>query len=150
VDNTDKIFGDVMSRVRFLQIFWMMHVGNDTTEESNRAIKRRKKVHGVIEYIENQFQEKKKIALYPCCTNFSSKTAPILAPWGFKIPSQPGCGNFSKRDDRKGLTTAHHKTQVHTECYTRDSPGQILRNNLSNRKCNLGFGMSVVCIGQVH
>jgi hypothetical protein len=42
-------FGDVMSRVRFLQIFWMMHVGNDTTEECNRAIKRTKKVPGVIE-----------------------------------------------------------------------------------------------------
>jgi hypothetical protein len=50
-------FGDVMSRVPFLQIFWMMHVGNDTTKESNRAIKRTKKVHGVIEYIEKQFQK---------------------------------------------------------------------------------------------
>jgi hypothetical protein len=29
----------------------MMHVGNNTTEESDRAIKRTKKVHGVIEYI---------------------------------------------------------------------------------------------------
>jgi hypothetical protein len=47
-----KFFGDVMSRVRFLQIFWMMHVGNDTTKESSRAIKRTKKIHGVIEYIE--------------------------------------------------------------------------------------------------
>jgi hypothetical protein len=44
-----------MSRVRFLQIFWMMHVGNYTTEESNRAIKGTKKVHGVIEYIEKHF-----------------------------------------------------------------------------------------------
>jgi hypothetical protein len=46
-----------MSRVRFLQIFWMMHVGNDTTKESIRAIKRTKKVHGVIEYIEKLFQK---------------------------------------------------------------------------------------------
>jgi hypothetical protein len=46
-----------MSRVHFLQIFWMTHVGNDTTEESNRAIKRKKKVHRVIEYIEKQFQK---------------------------------------------------------------------------------------------
>jgi hypothetical protein len=46
-----------MSRVRFLQIFWKMHVGNDTTEDSNRANKRTKKVHGVIEYIEKQFQK---------------------------------------------------------------------------------------------
>jgi hypothetical protein len=45
-------FGDVMSRDRFQQIFWMMHVGNDTTEESSQAIKKTKKVHGVIEYIE--------------------------------------------------------------------------------------------------
>jgi hypothetical protein len=35
----------------------MMHVGNNTTEESNRAIKRTMKVHGVIEYIEKQFQK---------------------------------------------------------------------------------------------
>jgi hypothetical protein len=49
------IFGDLMSRVRFLQIFWMMHVGNDTTEESNRAIKKTKKVHGVIETVSEIF-----------------------------------------------------------------------------------------------
>jgi hypothetical protein len=35
----------------------MMHVGNDTTEESNWAIKITKKVHGVTEYIEKQFQK---------------------------------------------------------------------------------------------
>jgi hypothetical protein len=35
----------------------MMHVENDTAEESNRAIKRTKKVQGVIEYIEKQFQK---------------------------------------------------------------------------------------------
>jgi hypothetical protein len=34
----------------------MMYVGN-TTEESNRAIKRAKKVDGVIEYTEKQFQK---------------------------------------------------------------------------------------------
>jgi hypothetical protein len=38
-------FSDVMSRVPFLQIFWMMHVGNNITEECTRAIKRTKKVH---------------------------------------------------------------------------------------------------------
>jgi hypothetical protein len=46
-----------MSRVRFLQIFWMMHVGNDTIEESNRAIKRTKKVLGAIEHIEKEVQK---------------------------------------------------------------------------------------------
>jgi hypothetical protein len=46
-----------MSRVRFLQIFWMMHVGNDTTEESNQAIKGTKKVHMMIECIEKEFQK---------------------------------------------------------------------------------------------
>jgi hypothetical protein len=35
----------------------MVHVGKYTTEESNWAIKRTKKVHGVIEYIEKQFQK---------------------------------------------------------------------------------------------
>jgi hypothetical protein len=35
-----QFFGDVMFRVRFLQIFCLRHVGNDTTEESNQAIKR--------------------------------------------------------------------------------------------------------------
>jgi hypothetical protein len=34
----------------------MMHVGNDTTEESNWANKRTKKVHGMIENIQKQFQ----------------------------------------------------------------------------------------------
>jgi hypothetical protein len=51
-----KVFGDVMSRVRFLQIFWMMQMGNDTTEESNRAIKKTKKIHGMIEYTETIFR----------------------------------------------------------------------------------------------
>jgi hypothetical protein len=36
-------FGDVMSRVRILQIFWMMHVGNNTTEESSRSSKEQRK-----------------------------------------------------------------------------------------------------------
>jgi hypothetical protein len=52
-----QFFGDVLYRVHFLQIFWMMHMGNNTTEESNWAIKRTKKVHRVIEYIEKQFQK---------------------------------------------------------------------------------------------
>jgi hypothetical protein len=72
-----------MSRVRFLQIFWMMYVGNDTTEESNQAVKRTKKVHGVIEYTEKQFE---KYTVCDCCTNFSSKTARLVALRGFKIP----------------------------------------------------------------
>jgi hypothetical protein len=94
--------GDVISRVHFLQILRMMHMGNDTTEESSQAIKRTKKVHGVIEYIEKQFQ--KYFSLYVLVApNFSSKTARLVALWGFKIPSQPGCGNFSKRDDWKGF-----------------------------------------------
>jgi hypothetical protein len=32
--------------------------GNDTTDESNRAIRRTKKVYGVIEHTEKQFQKK--------------------------------------------------------------------------------------------
>jgi hypothetical protein len=52
-----QFFSDAMSRVRFLQIFWMLHAGNDTTKESIRTIKRTKKVHRVIEYIEQQFQK---------------------------------------------------------------------------------------------
>jgi hypothetical protein len=31
--------------------------GSDTTEESRRAIRRTKKVHGVIEHVEKQFQK---------------------------------------------------------------------------------------------
>jgi hypothetical protein len=42
-------------------------------------------------------------ALCPYCTNFLSRTARLVALREFKIPSQPGCGNFSKRNDRKGL-----------------------------------------------
>jgi glutaminase len=80
----------------------MMHVGNNTTEETNQAIKRTKKVHGVIEYIEKQFQ-KYFFTLCPCCTNSLSKTAHLLALGGYKIPSQRVCRNFSKRDNRKGL-----------------------------------------------
>jgi hypothetical protein len=45
-----------LMRDRFLQIFLMMYVGNDTTKEINRAIKRTKKLHRVIEHIEKQFQ----------------------------------------------------------------------------------------------
>jgi hypothetical protein len=73
-----KFFGDVMSTVCFLQIFWMMHVGNDTTEESSWAIKRTKKVHRVVEYIEKQFQ-KYFFTLCSCCTIFSSRTAHLVA-----------------------------------------------------------------------
>jgi hypothetical protein len=51
-----KFFGDVISRDRFLQIFLVMCVRNDTTEERSRAIKRTK-VCGIIEHIEKQFQK---------------------------------------------------------------------------------------------
>jgi hypothetical protein len=50
-------FGDIMSRDHLLQIIWMMHVGSDTTQESNQAIERIKNVHGVIEHIQKQFQK---------------------------------------------------------------------------------------------
>jgi hypothetical protein len=90
-----------MSRVRFLQIFWMMHVRNDTTKESNRAIKRTESTRGDRTYRETVSEI--FFILCPCCTKFFSKTACLVALWGFKIPSQPGCGNVSKRDDRKGL-----------------------------------------------
>jgi hypothetical protein len=33
----------------------MMHMGNDIPEDSNRAMKRTKKVHGVIQHMEKQF-----------------------------------------------------------------------------------------------
>jgi hypothetical protein len=88
-----KFVGDVMSRDHFQQIFWMMHVGNDTNKESSRAIKRTKKVHGVIEYIEKRFQKYfvpcKNICFFtlcPSCTKFSSKIARSVALRGFKIP----------------------------------------------------------------
>jgi hypothetical protein len=61
----------------------MMRVGNDTTRENNRAIKRTKKVHGVLEYTEKQFE---KYTLCPCCTYFLSKTVRLEALQGFKIP----------------------------------------------------------------
>jgi hypothetical protein len=41
-----------MSKDRFLQTFWMMHAGHYTTQESNRAIRRTKNVHEVIEHTE--------------------------------------------------------------------------------------------------
>lgn len=48
-----KFFGDIISRNRFLQIFWML-VGNDASEERNRGIRRTRKIHGIIERIERQ------------------------------------------------------------------------------------------------
>jgi hypothetical protein len=74
-----------MSRVRFLQIFWMMHVGNDTTEESNQAIKITNKVHRVIEYIEKQFQ--KYCSLYALLApNFRAKQLSQWLCWDLKSP----------------------------------------------------------------
>jgi hypothetical protein len=74
-----KFFGDVMSRDRFQQIFWMMHVGNDITEESSWAIERTKKVHGVTEYIEKRFQKYFASSLYALLSpNFRAKQ---LAQW---------------------------------------------------------------------
>jgi hypothetical protein len=64
-----------------------MHVENDTTEESNRAIKRTKKVRGVIEYIEKQFQ--KYFPLYALVApTFRAKQ---LAYWL--------CGDLNSLDD---------------------------------------------------
>jgi hypothetical protein len=51
----------------------MMHAGNNTTEVSNRATKRKKKEHGMLEYIEKQFQ--KYFSLYTLVAPTSSKTS---------------------------------------------------------------------------
>jgi hypothetical protein len=71
-------FGDVMSiRDRFLQIFWIMHVGIDINEESNRAIRKTNKVHGVIKHTEKQFQKYfipgKNIAIDKSTAGFKGK-----------------------------------------------------------------------------
>jgi hypothetical protein len=67
-----KFFGDVMSRDRFLQIFWLLHVGN-------RTIKRTKKVHGVIEHIEKQFQKnfvpEKNVTIDESAVSFKGKVS---------------------------------------------------------------------------
>jgi hypothetical protein len=72
-----KFVGDVMSRDCFFPIFWMIRVGNDTAKESNPAIKRTKKVHGVIEHIEKQLQKYfvlgKNIAIAELTVGFKGK-----------------------------------------------------------------------------
>jgi hypothetical protein len=69
-----------MSGDRFQQIFWMMHVRNDTNVESSQAIKRtKKKIHGVIEYIEKRFQ--KYFAFSPYALLAPSLRAKQLAQW---------------------------------------------------------------------
>jgi hypothetical protein len=63
----------------------MMHVGNDTTKESNRALKRIRKVHRVIEYIEKQFQ--KYFSLYALAAlTFQSKQLAWWLCWDLKYP----------------------------------------------------------------
>jgi hypothetical protein len=51
--------------------------GNDTTEESSQAIKRTKKVHGVIEHTEKQFLKNfvpgKSIAIHESTVWFKLK-----------------------------------------------------------------------------
>jgi hypothetical protein len=57
----------------------MIHVGNDTTEESSRAIERTKNLHGVIEYTEKRFQKYFTFSLYALLSpNFRAKQ---LAQW---------------------------------------------------------------------
>ena len=36
---------------------WILHVGNDASEESNRGVRRTRKIHGTVEHIERQFQK---------------------------------------------------------------------------------------------
>jgi hypothetical protein len=55
----------------------MMHVGNDTTEESRWTIRRTKKLHGVVEHIEKHFQKYfvpgKNIAVDESTVGFKAK-----------------------------------------------------------------------------
>jgi hypothetical protein len=44
------------------------------------------------------------LTLCLCCTNFSGETVCLVARQAFKNPWWPGCRNFSKCDDRKGLS----------------------------------------------
>jgi hypothetical protein len=56
--------------------------GNDTTKESNRAIKRTKTVHGIIEHIKKQFQKNfvpgKRIAIDESAVGFKCKIIFII------------------------------------------------------------------------
>jgi hypothetical protein len=65
----------------------MMHVGNDTTEESSRAIKRTKKVCGMIEYIEQRFQKYFAFSLYALLApNFRAKQLAQWLCWDLNTP----------------------------------------------------------------
>jgi hypothetical protein len=66
-----------MSRDCFLQIFWMIHIGNNTTEDSNRAMRRKKNVLRLIELVTRQFQKSfvpgKNIAIEESTVGFKGK-----------------------------------------------------------------------------
>lgn len=93
-----------MSRDRFLQIFWMLHVGNDATAESNRAIRRTRKIHGVIEHIERQFQKyfvpDRNIAIDESTIGFKGKI--IFKTYNPKKPTKWGMRLFVLADSNSG------------------------------------------------
>jgi hypothetical protein len=50
--------------------------------------------------------------LCPCCANFLSNPARLVALQGLKIPQWPRCGNVSKCENRKGLNI-----NMYVTCY---------------------------------
>jgi hypothetical protein len=82
----------------------MMHVRNDTTEESDDAIKRVRKVHRVIEHIEKQFQKyfvpSKNIAIDESTVVFKGKI--IFKTYNPKKPTKWGIRIFVLADSDSG------------------------------------------------
>jgi hypothetical protein len=99
-----KFFCDVMPRDRFLQIFWMLHVGSDAINETNTAIKRTKKVHGVIEHIEKNFQQHfvpgKNISIDESTVGFKGKI--LFKTYNPKKPTKWGLRLFVLADSETG------------------------------------------------
>lgn len=99
-----KFFGDVMSRDRFLQIFWMLHVGNDNIQVDNEALKRTQKIHGIIEKIEKLFHKYfipgRNIAIDESTVGFKGKI--LFKTYNPKKPTKWGIRIFVLADSDTG------------------------------------------------
>ena len=93
-----------MARDRFLQMFWMLHVGNDNVQGVTEALKRMRKIHGMIEKIENLFQKYfvpgRNIAIDESTVGFKGKV--IFKTYNPKKPTKWGIRIFVLADSDTG------------------------------------------------
>lgn len=116
-------FRNTFRRERFLQIFWMLHLNENVSSDTNDLRTRIQKVKNFIDYIDGKFQEHftpdREISIDESVVKFKGKTS--FLTYNPKKPTKWGIRIYGLSDARTGYIYAMlpYYGSVSTECLIR-------------------------------